>query len=122
MSNANFAAQAARVAAIVADHVLAAAEATKTLYELEQALATLPPLDFWGRRQMAETLAASTAEPISVAEARAGLEVARAGILEGGRRKAAAQILAAVIVAKTDHAPMGDERFKINIEASHLTM
>lgn len=122
MSNVTFSACADRVAAIVSDHITAAAEAYKALRELEQALKSMPALDYWGRRQLAERIAASAAEPISVAEARSGLEVARAAIREGGRRRIAGQVLAEVIRIKTDGAPMGDERFSIHIEASHLTM
>ena len=121
MSNVTFSACAGRVAAIV-EHIGAAAEAYKALRELEQALVGMPALDFWARKRLAEALASAAAEPISVAEARSGLEVARAAIREGGRRRIAGQVLAAVIVTKTDSAPMGDERFRINIEAAHLTM
>lgn len=119
MNNANFAALADRVATVVADHITAAAEAYKALREIEEALASLPTLDYWGRRQLAEVLASAMAGEMSIAEARSGLEVARAAILEG---REAGRVLAAVIVAKTDGAPMGDERFRINIEAAHLTM
>lgn len=122
MNNATYGKIASQVATIVADHVLAAAEATKALRELEQALKSMPAPDFWARRELAERIAASATESISVAEARAGLEVARAAIGQGGVRKVAGQVLAAVLVAKTDSAPMGDERFGIHIEASHLTM
>ncbi len=122
MNNATYGKIASQVATIVADHVLAAAEAYKALRELEQALKSMPAPDFWARRELAEALASAMAGEMSIAEARSGLEVARAAILEGGVRKAAGQVLAAVIVAKTDGAPMGDERFRINIEAAHLTM
>ena len=122
MSNAIFAAAASRVATIVADHVLAATEAYQALLQIEEGLAILPTPDFWARKRLAEVLAAAMPGEMTVAEARSGLEVARAAIQEGGRRKAAGQVLAAVIVAKTDGAPMGVERFRINIEAAHLTM
>lgn len=122
MSNVTFSACADRVAAIVSDHITAAAEAMKALRELEQALVGMPALDFWARKRLAEALASAAAEPISVAEARAGLEVARAAIGQGGVRKVAGQVMAAVLVVKTNGAPMGDERFRLHIEASHLTM
>lgn len=122
MNNATFSACADRVATIVTDHVLAAAEAYKALRQIEEALASLPTLDYWDRKKLAEVAASAIPGEMTVAEARSGVEVARAAILEGGRRRVAGQVLAALVEIKTHHAPMGDDRFGIHIDAAHLTM